>query len=110
MVIIPRHTLVAGYYDIPIDNEYLFMDFFFSNFAYILLSEMSGMGLLMGKIRLFLTELLPLFILEKQFLAYSSFTIYDISTKLHSYVNHQRLHIVTKNHHSGCSSSGVICP
>ena len=34
---------------------------FFSNFAYVLLSGMSCMGLLMGKIRLFLS----LFILEK---------------------------------------------
>ena len=31
----------------------------FSNFAYILLLEMSGMGLLMGKIRPFSMELLP---------------------------------------------------
>ena len=30
-----------------------------SNFAYILLLGMSGMGLLMGKIRPFLMELLP---------------------------------------------------
>ena len=49
------------------------------------------MGFVMGEIRPFLTELLSLFILEKQFLAYYSFTIYDISTKLHSYVYHQRL-------------------
>ena len=85
---------------------------FFSNFAYILLSGMSSMGLLMSKICPFLTELLPLFILEKTFLAYYSFIIYDISMKLHSYmyVYHQRLHIVTKNHHSDYSSAGVICP
>ena len=38
----------------------------FSNFANILLSAMSGMGLLMGKIRPFLTELLPFFVLEKK--------------------------------------------
>ena len=56
------------------------------------------MGLLMGKICPFLTELLPLFTLEKKYLAYYSFTIYDISMKLHSYVYHQRVHIVTKNH------------
>ena len=93
----------------PIDNKYLFMEFF-SSLEYILLSGISGMGLLMGEIRPFITELLPLFILEKQFLAYYSFTIYDISRKLHSYVYHQRLHIVTKNHHSDCSSLGVICP
>ena len=40
---------------------------FFSNFAYILLSAMSGMGLLMGKIRPFLTELLPFLVLENGF-------------------------------------------
>ena len=57
--------------------EYLFTDFF-SNFAYILLSAMSGMGLLMGKIRPFLTELLPFFVLEKWFLACYSFTVHDI--------------------------------
>ena len=67
------------------------------------------MGLLMGEIRPFLAELLPLFILEKQFLAYYSFTIYDISMKLHNYVYHQRLLFVTKNGHSDNSSSGVIC-
>ena len=50
----------------------------FSNFAYILLLAMSGMGLLMGKIRPFLTELLPFFVLEKWFLACYSFTVYDI--------------------------------
>ena len=50
----------------------------FSNFAYILLSAMSGMGLLMGKIRPFLTELLPFFVLEKWFLACYSFTVHDI--------------------------------
>ena len=32
---------------------------FFSNFAYILLLGMSGMGLFMGKIQPFLMELLP---------------------------------------------------
>ena len=50
----------------------------FPNFAYILLSVMSGMGLLMGKIRPFLTELLPFFVLEKWFLACYSFTVHDI--------------------------------
>ena len=58
----------------PIDN----LSRIFSNFAYILLSAMSGMGLLMGKIRPFLTELLPFFVLEKWFLACYSFTVHDI--------------------------------
>ena len=57
--------------------EYLFTEFF-SNFAYILLSAMSGMGLLIGKICPFLTELLPFFVLEKWFLACYSFTVHDI--------------------------------
>ena len=61
----------------PIDNL-VFIHGFFSNFAYILLSAMSGMGLLMGKIRPFLTELLPFFVLEKWFLACYSFTVHDI--------------------------------
>ena len=79
---IPRHTLVSGYYVIPfgvcpsvclsvrpcspfpIDNLSIYSRNFF-NFAYILLLAMSGMGLLMGKIRPFLTELLPFFVLEK---------------------------------------------
>ena len=56
----------------------VFIHGIFSNFAYILLSVMSGMGLLMGKIRPFLTELLPFFILEKWFLACYSFTVHDI--------------------------------
>ena len=47
----------------PIDNLSIYSRIF-SNFAYILLSAMSGMGLLMGKICPFLTELLPFFVLE----------------------------------------------
>ena len=62
----------------PIDNLSIYSRNFFSNFAYILLSAMSGMGLLMGKIRPFLTELLPFFVLEKWFLACYSFTVHDI--------------------------------
>ena len=61
----------------PIDNLSIYSRNF-SNFAYLLLSAMSGMGLLMGKIRPFLTELLPFFILEKWFLACYSFTVHDI--------------------------------
>ena len=58
----------------PIDN----LSIYSRNFAYILLTAMSGMGLLMGKIRPFLTELLPFFVLEKWFLACYSFTVHDI--------------------------------
>ena len=61
----------------PIDNLSIYSRIF-SNFAYILLSAMSGMGLLMGKIRPFLTELLPFFVLENRFLACYSFTVHDI--------------------------------
>ena len=82
----------------------------FLNFAYILLSAMSGMGLLMGKIHPFLTELLPFFVLEKWFLACYSFTVHDIWMKLHRYVAHQRLHIVTKDRHSDVPSVWVIRP
>ena len=89
---------------------WVFIHGIFSNFAYILLSAMSGMGLLMGKIRPFLTELLPFFVLEKWFLACYSFTIHDIWMKLHRYVAHQRLHIVTKDHHSDLPSLWVIRP
>ena len=89
---------------------WVFIHGIFSNFAYILLSAMSGMGLLMGKIRLFLTELLPFFVLEKWFLACYSFTVHDIWMKLHRYVAHQRLHIVTKGRHSDLPSLWVIRP
>ena len=89
---------------------WVFIHGIFSNFAYILLSAMSGMGLLMGKIRPFLTELLPFFVLEKWFLACYSFTVHDIWMKLHRYVAHQRLHIVTKDRHSDLSSLWVIRP
>ena len=51
---------------------------FFLNVAYILLLAMSGMELLMGKIRPFFTELLPFLALEKWFLACYSFTVHDI--------------------------------
>ena len=89
---------------------WVFIHGIFSNFAYILLSAMSGMGLLMGKIHPFLTELLPFFVLEKWFLACYSFTIHDIWMKLHRYVAHQRLHIVTKDRHSDLPSLWVIRP
>ena len=89
---------------------WVFIHGIFSNFAYILLSAMSGMGLLMGKIPPFLTELLPFFVLEKWFLACYSFTIHDIWMKLHRYVAHQRLHIVTKDRHSDLPSLWVIRP
>ena len=89
---------------------WVFIHGIFSNFAYILLSAMSGMGLLMGKIRPFLTELLPFFVLEKWFLACHSFTVHDIWMKLHRYVAHQRLHIVTKDRHSDLPSLWVIRP
>ena len=56
----------------------VFIHGIFSNFAYILLSAMNGMGLLMGKIHPFLTELLPFFVLDKWFLACYSFTVHDI--------------------------------
>ena len=89
---------------------WVFIHGIFSNFAYILLTAMSGMGLLMGKIRPFLTELLPFFVLEKWFLACYSFTVHDIWMKLHRYVAHQRLHIVTKDRHSDLPSLWVIRP
>ena len=89
---------------------WVFIHGIFSNFAYILLSAMSGMGLLMGKIRPFLTELLPFFVLEKWFLACYSFTVHDIWMKLHRYVAHQRLHILTKDRHSDLPSLWVIRP
>ena len=89
---------------------WVFIHGFFSKFAYILLSAMSGMGLLMGKIRPFLTELLPFFVLEKWFLACYFFTSHDIWMKLHRYVAYQRLHIMTKDRHSDLPSLWVICP
>ena len=89
---------------------WVFIHGIFSNFAYILSSAMSGMGLLMGKIRPFLTELLPFFVLEKWFLACYSFTVHDIWMKLHRYVAHQRLHIVIKDRHSDLPSLWVIRP
>ena len=46
---------------------WVFMHRIFSNFAYILLLGMSGMGLLMGKIRQFSMELLPFLPLKNGF-------------------------------------------
>ena len=48
----------------PIENLSIYSRIFFK-FAYILLSAMSGMGLLMGKIRPFLTEITALFRIGK---------------------------------------------
>ena len=39
-----------------------------------------------------------------------SFTIWNIWMKLHRYVEHQRLHIFSKDRHPYLSSSRVICP
>ena len=50
----------------PIDNLSIYAQNFF-NFAYILLLGMSGMGLLMGKIRPFSIELLPFLPLQNGF-------------------------------------------
>ena len=47
---------------------------------------------------------------EKWFLTCSSFTIWNIWMKLHRYVEHQRLHIFSKDRHPYLSSSWVICP
>ena len=47
---------------------------------------------------------------EKWFLTCSSFTIWNIWMKLHRYVDHQRLHIVTKDLHSYLSRLWVIHP
>ena len=117
---IPRHTLVATLRCLSVRPSvrahhfrsitWVFIHGIFSNFAYIMLLAMSGMGLLMGKIRPFLTELLPFFVLEKWFLACYSFTVHDIWMKLHRYVAHQRLHIVTKDRHSDLPSLWVIRP
>ena len=48
-------------------SDRVFMHRIFSNFAYILLLGMSGMGLLMGKIRPFSMELLPFLPLKNGF-------------------------------------------
>ena len=71
---------------------------------------MSGMGLLMGKIRPFSMELLPFLPLKNGFWPVILFTVYDIWMKLHRYVEQQRLHITTKDRHSYLSSSWVIRP
>ena len=47
---------------------------------------------------------------EKWFLTCSSFTIWNFWMKLHRYVDHQRLHIVTKDRHSYLSRLWVIHP
>ena len=61
----------------PIDNLSIYSRNFFKFCIHVVIA-MSGMGLLMGKIRPFLTELLPFFVLEKWFLACYSFTVHDI--------------------------------
>ena len=71
----------------------------FSNFAYMLLG-MSGMGLLMGKIRPFSMELLPFLPLKNGF-----WPVILLLLKLHRYIEQQRLHITTKDRHSYLSSS-----
>ena len=47
---------------------------------------------------------------EKWFLTCSSFTIWNIWMKLHRYVDHQRLHILTKDRNSYLSRLWVIHP
>ena len=55
-------------------------------------------------------ELFALDWIKKMFFTRSSFTMLNIYMKLYRYVSHQRLHTMTKNHHSYLSSSWVICP
>ena len=47
---------------------------------------------------------------ENWFWPVVSFTIWNIWMKLHRYVEHQRLHIFSKDRHPYLSSSWVICP
>ena len=75
----------------------------FSKFAYILLLGMSGMGLLMGKIRPFSMELLPFLPLKDGF--WPVILLLFMISKLHRYVEQQRLHITTKDRHSYLSRS-----
>ena len=81
----------------------------FSNFAYILLLGMSGMGLLMGKIRPFSMELLPFLPLKKWFLACYSFTVYDVISLSISVLLLFRHFISHKINFGAPSSGGVLC-
>ena len=63
---------------LTISDRYIYSRIFFFKFCIHIVIGKRGMGLLMGKICPFLTELLPFFVLEKLFLACYSFTVHDI--------------------------------
>ena len=88
-IFIPRHTLVSTFRCLsvcppvppcspfPIDNLSIYSQNFFKFCIHIVIGD-EWYGIVNGKIRPFLMELLPFFVLEKWFLACYSFTVHDI--------------------------------
>ena len=103
------HLSVRPCSPFPIDNLSIYSQNFFKFCIHIVIGD-EWYGIVNGQNLSILTELLPFFVLEKWFLACYSFTVHDIWMKLHRYVAHQRLHIVTKNRHSDLPSLWVIRP
>ena len=103
---------MAGYYDIPsgvcpsvclsvrpsapfpIDNEYLFMDFFFKFCIHIVIGD-KWYGIVDEQNPSIFNIVTALVHTGKTVSGILFLYYYDISMKLHSYVYHQRLHIVT---------------
>ena len=93
----------------PIDNLSIYAQNFFKFCIHIVIGD-EWYGIVNGQNPATFDGVTALSPFKKLFLACYSFTVYDIWMKLHRYVEQQRLHITTKDHHSYLSSSWVICP
>ena len=93
----------------PIDNLSIYAQNFFKFCIHIVIGD-EWFGIVNGQNPTIFDGVTALSPFKKWFLACYSFTVYDIWMKLHRYVEQQRLHITTKDHHSYLSSSWVICP
>ena len=93
----------------PIDNSSIYAQNFFKFCIHIVIGD-EWYGIVNGQNPTIFDGVTALSPFKKWFLACFSFTVYDIWTKLHRYVEQQRLHITMKDRHSYLSSSWVICP
>ena len=87
----------------PIDNLSIYSRNFFKFCIHIVIGD-EWYGIVNGQNPSIFNGVTALFRIGKWFLACYSFTVHDICMKLHRYVAHQRLHIVTKDRHSDLPS------
>ena len=93
----------------PIDNLSIYAQNFFKFCIHIVIGD-EWYGIVNGQNPTIFDGVTALSAFKKRFLACYSFTVYAIWMKLHRYVEHQRLHIFSKDRHPYLSSSWVIRP